>query len=92
MIDYEHEQLIPIKQVCKMFPGRAGNGISLASVWRWVLHGRRGHKLETIIVGGERYTSREAVRRFLAALNDDAAYSQDHASELAERQLEGEGF
>ncbi len=81
MIDYEQEQLIPIKYVCRIFPGRTGEGISLASIWRWISEGRHGHKLETIIVGGERYTSREAVGRFIAAINnEDFSRQQAHGA------------
>ncbi len=69
MIDLQSETLIPLKEVCRMFPGRSGKGMSLSSVWRWVLHGRRGHKLESLRIGGQRCTSREAVSRFITALN-----------------------
>ena len=87
MIDYNQEQLIPIKQVCDMFPGRTGKGIALASVWRWISEGLQGgHKLETIIIGGERYTSREAVGRFIAAINDEDAYLQQHTQNNANRE------
>ena len=69
MINSETETLILPKDICRMFPGRSGNGISLSTVWRWMLHGRRRQKLDSLIVGGTRYTSREAVQRFVAGLN-----------------------
>ena len=37
----------------------------------WRLHGVRGVKLETILCGGLRYTSREAISRFIVAQNAD---------------------
>ena len=43
--------------------------ISLATLHRWRLHGVRGTKLETCLIGGMRYTSREAIARFIAAQN-----------------------
>ncbi len=38
---------------------------SLSTVWRWVLKGTRGRKLQSTLVGGRRYTQREWVRDFL---------------------------
>jgi hypothetical protein len=38
------------------------------STWhRWRLRGVRGVRLETVVVGGRRYTTAEAVSRFIAA-------------------------
>lgn len=39
------------------------------SVRRWVKDGLRGVKLEAMLVGGGLITSREAVERFLKAIN-----------------------
>ena len=36
----------------------------VSTVWRWVLRGVKGHRLESFLVGGRRYTTREAVGRF----------------------------
>ena len=71
LINPETEDLIPLKVVCEMFPGRSGKGIALSTAWRWILHGQRGHKLESIVAGGQRLTSRQAVARFLAATNEE---------------------
>ena len=88
MIDPEVEELIIIKDVCKMFPGRAGKGISLSTIWRWMLHGCRGHKLEWLLIGGQRYTSRQAVLRHLAAINAGQGDITDQAANAAERDQE----
>ncbi|HEX2476885.1 MAG TPA: DUF1580 domain-containing protein [Lacipirellulaceae bacterium] len=69
VIDYENEQLLTMSQAAKLMPGRP----NIATIWRWRTSGCRGHKLETILVGGRRFTSREATGRFLAALNDEDA-------------------
>lgn len=50
----------------------------IAQLHRWRLNGllSRGGvrvKLESVMVGGRRYTSTEAVRRFIERLNDDNA-------------------
>ena len=40
-----------------------------STVWRWVLHGVRGVKLETNLIGGRRYANRVSISRFLNKLN-----------------------
>jgi Protein of unknown function (DUF1580) len=42
---------------------------SPATLYRWALKGVRGIKLETVMMGGRRYTSDEAVDRFFARLS-----------------------
>ena len=66
-IDATNEQLIPFSQARSAFPG--GKRYSLSSLHRLRLHGVRGVKLETCLIGGSRYTSAEAIRRFIAAQN-----------------------
>lgn len=96
MINSETETLILPKDVCRMFPGRSGNGISLSTVWRWMLHGRKRQKLDSLVVGGTRYTSREAVQRFVAGLNRGQPAQQrvDRTRETrrVEHELAAEGF
>ena len=99
MIDIENETLILPREVCRMFPGRSGKGIALCTAWRWMLKGRKGHKLESLIVGGQRYTSREAVCRFAVACNGERVnrhgQSPEHHgrnTERLERALQAEGF
>ncbi|MFN0137998.1 MAG: DUF1580 domain-containing protein [Phycisphaerae bacterium] len=43
--------------------------VSPETAWRWALRGVRGVKLESHVVGGRRFTTREACDRFLARLN-----------------------
>jgi hypothetical protein len=99
MINPETETLILPKDVCRMFPGRSGNGISLSTVWRWMLQGRKRQKLDSLIVGGTRYTSKEAVQRFVAGLNGgqrgQSAQQRDDRTREARRvehELAAEGF
>lgn len=40
----------------------------LSTLWRWTRHGVRGVRLETMLVGGLLFTSREAIQRFLSRL------------------------
>jgi hypothetical protein len=98
MINHATEHLIRPKDACRLFPGRSGKGISLATCWRWMLHGRRGVKLESLLAFGTRYTSHEAVARFLAALNRQPRENKDPApggqqqSALVEAELKQAGF
>lgn len=52
-------------------------GVHLATVWRWVLHGVRGRKLPTVMVGGRRYILARDLDDFLAA-DDSAADRAPH--------------
>ena len=61
MIDVQTESLVLPKDAVRMVPGRSGYGVSRATFWRWMLEGRRGVKLESLLIGGVRYTSRQAV-------------------------------
>lgn len=47
---------------------RGGKRINVSTLWRWATNGVRGIKLETIMVGGTRETSLEAIERFFEAL------------------------
>ena len=48
-------------------------GVNPSSTWRWALHGVRGVKLETYNVGAQRFTSEEAIERFVEATTAVAA-------------------
>ena len=63
----ETETLIPFNAAREAFPG--GKRLALQTLHRWRLHGVRGTKLETILIGGSRFTSAEAIQRFIAAQN-----------------------
>jgi Protein of unknown function (DUF1580) len=64
-MDMEKESLIRLAQAAQELPGRP----HLSTVVRWSLRGIKGVRLETVVVGGRRFTSREAIRRFHASLN-----------------------
>ncbi len=69
MVDPKCEHLCRLTAVPSALPSRP----HLATVWRWGLHGVRGVKLETLLIGGVRYTSDEAVARFISRLNEPGA-------------------
>ena len=55
------ETLVRLSEAPQLIPSRP----SPRTVWRWVLRGSRGRRLETVLIGGSRFTSREAIERFL---------------------------
>ena len=67
MIDVEAETLITFSDARTAFPG--DKRLSLATLHRWRLNGVRGNRLDTVLIGGLRYTSKEAIARFIAAQN-----------------------
>lgn len=62
---------------------------SIATVWRWMLTGCRGVRLESILLGGRRITSKEAVERFVAKLSESGSEPQnDLAGAMARREAD----
>jgi hypothetical protein len=63
-IDRENEQVIPLRQVPRYVPSRSpGKRVAPSTVWRWAM--RRHDPLETFATPGGRFTSVEAVGRFI---------------------------
>jgi hypothetical protein len=69
MIDLSTETLVPWQQAAKHVPGQP----HISTLHRWRLKGVKGHRLETLSVGGRRFTSREAIDRFIVAGNSSDA-------------------
>lgn len=63
MIDTTTESVITLAEAAR---DTAGRRLHLSTVHRWRLRGVAGVKLETVLIGGRRYTSREALQRFFA--------------------------
>lgn len=64
--DLRYETLIPINAVPDRIPGEKCNP---STVQRWMRRGVSGITLETFTVGSKRYTSVEALDRFLIRVN-----------------------
>lgn len=62
------ETPVPFSEVARHIPGRP----HVSTLHRWRLDGVRGAKLETFLVGGRRFTTKEAIGRFLGHLNGTA--------------------
>lgn len=67
------ESLITLRAASKLIPGRRGRGVNLSTIWRWCLYGARGVKLDSITIGGARYTSKEAIARFIEKCSHNEA-------------------
>lgn len=87
VIDTSHEQLVLLSRA--PFPDRPHS----STRHRWALKGVRGVRLETVVIGGRRYTSSEAIQRFINRLSTPVieAPSQrtpDRAVEKIEHELD----
>lgn len=67
MIDFANEEPIAITQAPSHIPGRP----ALSTIWRWLQVGVRGRKLESAMAGGRRFTSKQAILRFLASSDSE---------------------
>ena len=59
--------------------------LAIGSVWRWVTHGVRGVKLESLNVGGRRYVTEEAFIRFVERTTAAAGHRSGNAESPALR-------
>ena len=59
------ESSLTLKEVADYLPMRRGRKIHYSTIFRWATKGTRGRVLETTLVGGIRYTTIEALERFL---------------------------
>ena len=67
MINIHDEELLTLSGAAKRLPhGRAGKPVHVATLHRWASPGGlQGVRLETVKVGGIRFTSAEALERFI---------------------------
>jgi hypothetical protein len=68
-IDPSVDPLILLKKAAKPLPKPP----SPACLWRWHARGIRGVRLETVVVGGRRYTTAAAWCEFVTKLTANAA-------------------
>lgn len=64
MIEIDKETLVLLTEVPKILPKRKGKAVHLSACYRWMRSGLSGVRLETVLVGGQRFTSKEALNRF----------------------------
>lgn len=86
MIDMDREELIRLTEA--VFPGRP----HYCTKVRWATRGVRGVRLETVLLGGVRHTSAEAIQRFHAKINGaPQPLPPQAAAERAGRELAARG-
>jgi hypothetical protein len=98
MIDIKAETLLTFHAAANSLPTKP----HISTIHRWRLRGIRGVKLDSVLVGGVRYTSDEALQRFFectTAVADgrEAAPTRTSAQrkkaiEAAERELQEAGI
>lgn len=98
-IDPVHDDLLTLPQATALFPRRrAGSKLSTTTLWRWYTRGSRGVRLEVARVGGQVYTTRDAIRDFVTARSVASGTSVPQApppstrSKRAMKQLERLGL
>ncbi len=64
MIEIDQEDLVLLSEVPKLLPKRRGKAVHLSACYRWMKSGLSGVRLETVLIGGQRFTSKEALNRF----------------------------
>lgn len=98
MIDTNSETLVTFPTAARGVPP---DGTNVGTIYRWTLRGIRGVRLETILIGGKRYTSLQALERFYQRTTAAAAGEnprkcdsspRDTAYDAAERRLDALGI
>ena len=77
-----NEELIPIQKSGERFPHPVGR----KAIERYFRHGLRGVRLETVLIGNRRFSSVEAIERFLRATNKLPIGSEE-MQQMTEREL-----
>jgi hypothetical protein len=80
---------ISLKEACKYFPGRTGEPLCLAAMYRWTTKGCRGVKLRTAQLGAVRCTREEWIEDFFEKLTEKAG-TRDPMPTPSSRQQEVE--
>jgi hypothetical protein len=94
MIDMESEELLTFAEAAKLIPSRhPGRRVSVTTIWRWATEEKFGLLMESLWAGGTRYTSREAIQRYCAAMTaarQKAALDSPKQRRLKQAKVEAE--
>jgi hypothetical protein len=90
MIDIVTEHIRLLAKASPDVPGRPHT----STLVRWALRGVKGIKLETVVIGGRRYTSVEAIERFITRLSMPQASlnTPTNSEERIRQQLDAAGI
>ena len=83
MIDIDRETLIAFQKAPGLIPGRP----HLSTLHRWRLRGVHGIRLESCLLAGRRFTSREALNRFFDRTTAVGEGHQPHPHTTRQRHL-----
>jgi hypothetical protein len=84
MTNLLHEHLYAIRDAARQIPTPiSGLKLSYGTLHRWCTKGLRGLKLESVKVGGARFTSAEALARFFQALTAERDPVSDPAPDTS---------
>lgn len=98
-INLSSEKPITFGRAARLLP--KSSRPSYATWWRWWRRGIRGVHLETVLIGGKRYTTVEAMQRFVAALSAPSSVryqrirsslGRDREQRFVEAELRKEGI
>jgi hypothetical protein len=81
MIDIAKEVIRSFAQAARHSRPPDARPLAPSTIWRWYTKGISGVKLETICIGGTRYTSVEALQRFFDAVTRARSSTQGVAQE-----------
>lgn len=97
MIDLGSGRLVALADVPDHLPAKRGRKVHLATVHRWATRGVSGIRLETLRIGGAKFTSAEALQAFCERLSTggDGAALAPHlpnpgVRSIAQRQRDSE--
>lgn len=86
-LDIQSETPISLSDVPGILPKKKGKKVHYSTVYRWVTKGTRGRILESMLIGGVRFTTIEALNRFFETTTIQA--NDNHVDDVIERVLQG---
>lgn len=98
MIDHSTEDILPLSKAAReKVLKHHGRPPHISTLYRWATRGIRGVRLETLLIGGARCTTRQAIYRFIERTNEVegkpvAAASRRHSLDAAEDELNRAGM
>jgi hypothetical protein len=87
-VDALNEELLTFGQAARRARPKGSRPAAPSTIWRWHSKGIAGVRLETLCLGGTRYTSAEALQRFFDAVTqarEEQGPASNSTSELGTR-------
>jgi len=85
-LDVQSESAISLSEVPAILPRKKGKKVHYSTVYRWVTKGTRGRILESMFIGGVRFTTIEALNRFFETTTIQA--KENSVDDAIERYLQ----